>query len=46
MHFISCRMAIVIGLKKAESLGWREPPKDQEEKYLKTVKRDSMKGGM
>ncbi len=32
--------------EKAESLGWREPPKDQDEKYLKTVKRDSMKGGM
>lgn len=30
----------------AEGLGWREPNRDYEEKYLKTVKRDSMKGGM
>lgn len=31
---------------KAEKLGWREPSRDYEEKYLKTVKRDSLKGGL
>jgi len=32
--------------EKAEKLGWREPSRDYEEKYLKTIKQDSMKGGM
>ena len=32
--------------EKAEKLGWREPNRDYEDKYLKTVKRDSMKGGL
>ncbi|MCP3872887.1 MAG: hypothetical protein GY699_07000 [Desulfobacteraceae bacterium] len=31
---------------KAETLGWQEPGRDNEEKYLESVKRDSMKGGM
>ncbi|MCP4490946.1 MAG: hypothetical protein GY820_27070 [Gammaproteobacteria bacterium] len=31
---------------KAEKLGWREPSRDYEEKYLKTIKRDSLKGGL
>lgn len=30
---------------KAEALGWREPNKIQEQKYLEIVKRDSVKGG-
>lgn len=29
---------------RAEALGWREPDKKQEEKYLEAVKRDSKKG--
>lgn len=32
--------------EKAEELGWREPSRDYEDKYLKTVKQDSMKGRM
>lgn len=31
---------------KAEALGWREPNRSYEEKYLKAVKRDSVKGRM
>ncbi len=31
---------------KAEELGWREPKRDYEEKYLEAVSRDSIKGGI
>lgn len=31
---------------RAESLGWREPDRNQEEKYLEIVKRNSKNGGM
>lgn len=31
---------------KAEGLGWREPSRDYDEKYLETIKQESKKGGM